>query len=214
MMQDSQMKAEVALQEAGLDHAGPFSLPCHRETILSDALIQHLNLSSRELNKEFIVVDLRLPRPLLLEQIEGIIAKRVSELTLKGGENQKSLFMRKVLLKEDGKKNSSSAFWEIFGLVIPSNQKVSPKCQSWVKSRVLPYLDIQYWLDDLGDQRLKESITDSHFAMALNVDLEVIRKTTREHAEALSDQYSIEFVNLIESVHSARRGPVSKLRKA
>ncbi len=177
--QDALQRAEVAFMNAGQEKYADLSTPSHRDTILSDDIRAHLRGSQIGMNKEYVVIDLRLPLSLVLNQIAQLMDMRVGDLN---------------------------------GIVVPAKQTSAPKCQAWRKSKVLAYLDLQHWIEDISNQKMRGMILETDIANALNIDLGMFKKTTKEHAKVLSDQYSIVFVNLIEAVLHTRRGPVTPRR--
>ena len=86
---------------------------------------------------------------------------------------------------------------------------------AWVKSRVLPYIDLCQWRDDLADQESKERFTRVAIASALEIEPDTLAKVTKVHAEELTDERSWTFMQLVEDAISFHRNadPERKFRK-
>jgi Family of unknown function (DUF6387) len=99
-------------------------------------------------------------------------------------------------------------------LLTPAQQTTMPTDKAWIKSKVLPYIDLRNWRDDLHDPELKNRIKDADIAAALEIDPKTLSETTKVHAEILSDPTTWGFIHLLEAAISYRRGPLTPQRLA
>jgi len=99
-------------------------------------------------------------------------------------------------------------------LLSPAQQTTMPTAKAWIKSRVLPYIDLRDWRDDLHDTELKKRIKDADIAAALEIDPKTLSETTKAHAETLTDPTTWGFIHLLEAAISYRRGPLTPQRLA
>jgi hypothetical protein len=99
-------------------------------------------------------------------------------------------------------------------LLAPAQQTTSPTDKAWVKSKVLPYIDLRDWRDELQDTELRNLIKDADIAAALEIDPKTLSETTKGHAQTLSDPTTWGFKHLVEASISHRRGPLIPQRQA
>jgi hypothetical protein len=99
-------------------------------------------------------------------------------------------------------------------LLAPAQQTTSPTDKAWVKSKVLPYIDLRDWRDELQDTELRNLIKDADIASALEIDPKTLSETTKSHAQTLSDPTTWGFKHLVEAAISHRRGPLIPQRQA
>ena len=95
----------------------------------------------------------------------------------------------------------------------PPKQTKMPACQAWDKSKVLPYIDLCQWRDELKDSDVRSQINDADIASALEIDPKVLCETTKNHADDLTDPLSWVFMHLVETASSEHRVPLTPLRK-
>lgn len=95
----------------------------------------------------------------------------------------------------------------------PPKQTKMPACQAWEKSKVLPYIDLCQWRDELNDSNVRSRINDADIASALEIDPKVLCETTKTHADDLTDPLSWVFMHLVETASSEHRVPLTPLRK-
>ena len=87
-----------------------------------------------------------------------------------------------------------------------------PAKESWIASRVLPYINLCSWLDEPLNHALRKEIFDVDKAEALGIDPNRFRDTILGQAHELTDPLSWTFLHLVEATISSRRGPLSPLR--
>jgi hypothetical protein len=98
-------------------------------------------------------------------------------------------------------------------LLAPAQQTTSPTVKAWVKSKVLPYIDLRDWRNELQDTELRNLIKDADIAAALEIDSKTLSETTKVHAQTLSDPTTWGFIHLVEAAISHRRGPLTLQRQ-
>ncbi len=87
-----------------------------------------------------------------------------------------------------------------------------PAKDSWMASRVLPYIDLCHWLDEQPNHALRNKVSDVDRAEALGIDPHRFKDTTLGQAHELTDPLSWTFLHLVEATISSRRGPLTPLR--
>lgn len=95
--------------------------------------------------------------------------------------------------------------------IYPKQTKV-PAFAAWRRSRVLPYIDLCQWLHEPGNEVLRAKVSDADLAAALDVDPKQLSDTTKAHAQQLTDEFNLTFVQLQEAAISVLRGPKTALR--
>jgi hypothetical protein len=88
-----------------------------------------------------------------------------------------------------------------------------PATEAWIRSRVLPYIDLCQWLDEEPNHALRDQLLEADKAEALEIDPKQLHDTTFGHADELTDELSWTFLHLTEAAISSRRGPLTPLRK-
>lgn len=99
-------------------------------------------------------------------------------------------------------------------LLAPAQQTTMPTEKAWLKSRVLPYIDLRNWRNELHDTELRNRIKDADIAAALEIAPKTLSETTKVHAETLSDPTTWGFIHLVEAAISYRRGRLTPQRVA
>ncbi len=93
------------------------------------------------------------------------------------------------------------------------NQTKSPATKAWIRSKVLPYIDLCQWLDEEPNHALRDQLLEADKAEALGIDPKQLHDTTFGHADELTNELSWTFLHLAEAAISSRRGPLTPLRK-
>ena len=99
------------------------------------------------------------------------------------------------------------------GPLLPAKTQTRlPTPKAWVKSKVLPFVDLSQWLET-AEPELVKRISKADIAAALELDPKQMTDTTEQHAAELTDPLSWTFMHLAETAISSMRNPIAPLRQ-
>ena len=148
------------------------------------------HLQGAEPTEAFLRVDLRLPVPVVHKQLRGLLDQLAIDA---------APFLSRTTAKRKAREDEPKR-----------EMKLQPS--SWFKSRVLAYIDLCHWLEELPQQDLPE-ITSADFAKLLGIGDKQLTQTTARYANVFGDPLSWEFMQLSEAVARARRPAPNLIRK-
>jgi hypothetical protein len=99
-------------------------------------------------------------------------------------------------------------------MYLPQKKQIKlPATKSWIRSKVLPYIDLCQWLDEEPNHALRDQLFEADKAEALGIEIKQLQDTTSVHVAELTDPLSWTFMHLAEAAISSHRGPLTPLRK-
>jgi hypothetical protein len=153
--------------------------------LLDESVLDHLRGAAVAPTEAFVRIDLRLPPSVISQQLQQVV-------------DQLRKRAAPFLIQEESARNKKK-------------EKTAFHGKSWFRSRVLPYLDLCHWLEELP-LRDRPAITAADLAFFLDVDTNQLTRTTKAHAAKLSDHLTWEFMQLAEAVINSSRSPLTPIR--
>lgn len=113
--------------------------------------------------------------------------------------------MRLLIARERG-----SSFIEPWS----AKQHNKPKIDDWEERRILPYIDLMFWLRNYARPGLCDQISLAAIARFLDTDADRLSDTRDRHVTELTDFLSIPFRSLLECAIGEEWGPRPPIRKS